>query len=1305
MTAVLHIHLFGGLTISQHDTPLTGFISSKAPALLAYLAVTRRAHQREALAALLWGEMSDADAKNNLRQTLTNLRKLVDSHLIITRDAVQFNPTAACHLDTAQFETHLQNGRAQSHHRFDHLSQAAALYHGDFLAGFFVRDAPEFEEWALAQRVRYRELALHTLHTLTDHHLSRGEYGRAIDSATRLLALDAWREEAHRQLMLALARSGQRRAALAQYETCRRLLEAELGVPPSPETTALFDRIRAADNTPPHNLPPQPTPFVGRTAELAHIETLLQQPETRLVTLVGPGGMGKTRLALQAAERAYQHGLFLHGVYFVPLEGVDSALLLATAVAQAIGYHFSGKQDPTAQLLAHLQPKELLLALDNFEHLLAETHWLVRLLQHAPGVKLLLTSRETLNIQWEWPLALAGLTVPPTPDDQASAEFTAVQLFASRAHAIQPHFALTPETLSPIVQICQLVDGMPLALELAAAASRHYSCAEIAAAIAQNLDFLTSSYRDTPPRQRSLRAVFDYSWGLLTPPEQDLLSALSVFSGSFSQEAARQVCQATPPRLAALVDKSLLRRTGDGRYQLHHTLRQYAAQKRTDSTDLRQQHAAYYAGWLQQQEPLLNTPAQTAIFQAITADHDNIRAAWQVALAQVQLTWLTQGLQTLRTFYNIQSRLQEGEDWLAGTAVVLESLAAQTSDADHPVHQLLGKVLARRASFCAWLGQRTQAEALFQQALPLTRHFRDPAEVGFLLLNMGYLTVVTGDYETAEKQFQESVDCYRLAEESPGIADALSALGALHNITGDWVKAQRYLEESVALSRQLQDEDRLRSSLTNLGNVHYLTGNHAQAKMFYEEVLPLCQKVGDRLSEAIVLSNLGTLAQEAGDFALAEQQLQRGLALFQEAHHLQSVVQCNTNLAAVYREMGQFGRAQQVLQEALAQAISQQYEYLIPLVMYEIGMLYVATGRREQALPLLWWVTQHPAVQAENRLKAEALLAETWTNWSPEKITAVQQHSQTVNPTAVLTNLAALTLPSEAAATLPVSLSPIDAERFTIQGLIARGGMGEVYRATDSHTGQPVAIKRLLPHLLSPDSEAIARFQREAEVLRRLNHPNIVQIITTLETAGQMMIVMEYVPGGSLRELLSTGNLLPLPQSLTIALELADALARAHHLQIIHRDLKPENVLLAADGTPRLSDFGIAGLAHSGSHLTEQGATLGTFAYMSPEACRGERLTAQTDIWSFGVLLYEMLTGCNPFEKGHVAATVTAVLHDALPPVLNARPDVPPTLGSLLEQLLMKESASRLGSMRQAAAVLEHVRSHLYDDRKHGPEI
>ena len=303
MTADLQIRLLGGLHVSQGDVAITGFVSTKVTALLAYLAVTRRAHQRDALATLLWSEMDDAAAANNLRQALSNLRKLVDPYLSISRDTVQFCSNLPVSLDVAAFEQTLSAARSQPlTARTSTLQHACDLYQGDFLAGVIVRDAPDFDEWLLAQRLRLREQAIHALHVLGDLYLAQALYDRALDCATRLLALDAWRESAHRQLMLALAHSGRRVAALAQYETCRLVLAAELGIEPAEETTALAAHFRAAGGPPGHTLPPLAA-VLGRTEELAAINLRLLQADCRCLTLTGAGGRGKTRLAGRPAAR------------------------------------------------------------------------------------------------------------------------------------------------------------------------------------------------------------------------------------------------------------------------------------------------------------------------------------------------------------------------------------------------------------------------------------------------------------------------------------------------------------------------------------------------------------------------------------------------------------------------------------------------------------------------------------------------------------------------------------------------------------------------------------------------------------------------------------------------------------------------------------------------------------------------------------------------------------------------------------------------------------------------------------------
>ncbi|RLC75358.1 MAG: SARP family transcriptional regulator, partial [Chloroflexi bacterium] len=351
MDEELRLMLLGGVRITRGGTPVTGFVSAKAQALLCYLAVTGRPHFRPALAGLLWGERPEANALMNLRQALTNLRRLFPSHIIVTRHTVAFNRNTPYWLDVEEFEsgTRILESRFRIQDSgfkipdslIRDLEKTIKLYRGDFLEGFYVRDAPTFEEWMLVQRERLRALALQALHILTAYYTNRGKYPLALRYITQLLMLAPWQEEAHRQKMLLLARSGQHSAALAQYEICCRILAKELGVEPSAETQALYRRIKAARSIRRNNLPPQPTPFVGREKELAEIARLLANPDCRLLTLIGPGGIGKTRLAIQAAAQNSQH--FLHGVWFVPLTSVPSTAFLVPAIAEALGFSFHSR--------------------------------------------------------------------------------------------------------------------------------------------------------------------------------------------------------------------------------------------------------------------------------------------------------------------------------------------------------------------------------------------------------------------------------------------------------------------------------------------------------------------------------------------------------------------------------------------------------------------------------------------------------------------------------------------------------------------------------------------------------------------------------------------------------------------------------------------------------------------------------------------------------------------------------------------------------------------------------------------------
>lgn len=665
MADELRLECLGGMQITRAGAPLTGFVSVKAPALLCYLAVTGRPQFRLVLAGLLWGDLPEEDACANLRKVLSNLRDLAGCHLVITPHTVVFDRTSAYWLDVEEFlgridketgrqgdkEISRQGDRETSRqsllgHPLVSLStslpalhEAADLYRGDFLDGFYVRHAPMFEEWVLGQREGLRHLAEHVLKRLAGYHAGQGELDLAIDYTARLLALDPWQEDAHRQMMALLAHRGERSAALAQYEVCRRLLASELGIEPMAETTALYRRIRAIGAPRPHNLPAPVTSFVGREAELAQVAARLAEPGCRLLTILGLGGVGKTRLALVAASAAQAQisDAFLDGVYFVPLPSVHSASALAAAVASALGLPLPSSADPQVALPQHLRDRELLLVLDGFEHLVAEVGCLTALLQHAPQVKLLVTSRQRLNLAGEWILELSGLPHPPFGTTAGAETFAATQLFLQRAQQAAPPLELSALDIQAITLICEWVEGLPLAIELAASWAGAQRILEIAQAVESGLDVLSAFQRDLPPRHRSIRATFEHSWRLLSVGERQAFRRLAVFRGGFTREAAEQIAGADRTLLAALVDRSLLRRTRAGRYEMHELLRLYAAERLAETpleeNDTRARHARHYLGELMaQREGRLRGDEPQATSAGFGEEPGNVQAAWAWAV-------------------------------------------------------------------------------------------------------------------------------------------------------------------------------------------------------------------------------------------------------------------------------------------------------------------------------------------------------------------------------------------------------------------------------------------------------------------------------------------------------------------------------------------------------------------------------------------------------------------------------------------------------------------------------------------------
>ncbi|MCA9958776.1 MAG: AAA family ATPase, partial [Anaerolineales bacterium] len=676
---MLRIHCLGPLAIGIDGQTSAHFATDRARALLVYLALNgERPFRRDELAALLWPDQTDTQARQNLRKTLSRLRQAVPDLPLLQTSAkdVRLNQ-AVVQCDALQFSQKLLLVEQHNHADVNqcptcltHLRQAVTLYQGTFLQGFYLGGSALFEEWLLLTREHLQQQAFYAFSILGNHYEQSKEDTLLIETTQALLALEPWHERAQRQLLRALARSGQRASAIAHYEAYAALLQQELGIAPEGETQQLYRQLQQAElPTPPtavyQGFPAEINSFVGRAQELTRIIEQLIAPDCRLLTITGGGGMGKTRLAVQAvllaAATAATAVAFPDGLYFIPLAQLSSVNQIASLIAAQIGLTFAGTTPPMQQLQEHLQGRRLLLLLDNFEHLIDGAPLVADLLQAVPGLTCLVTSRHTLNLQGEWRLDLHGLEEV----EEAAA------LFATRAQRYGlEQFSAADNDL--IRQIARLVQGMPLALEMAAAWLRAYDLPTIAEEIAHNLDFLVSPYQDLPPRHRSMRAVFAGSWQLLTAEEQQLFACMSVFRGEFTLAAARAVTGASMLGLARLVDRSLVQRAHNGRYLIHELLREFAKEKLAQlgmETAVSHAHAHYYLAFLQEQGRYLKGSQSRIALKQLLSEQDNISQGWYWAANQHETELLAAALPAFTDMFLLSGLYENGAALLAETAV------------------------------------------------------------------------------------------------------------------------------------------------------------------------------------------------------------------------------------------------------------------------------------------------------------------------------------------------------------------------------------------------------------------------------------------------------------------------------------------------------------------------------------------------------------------------------------------------------------------------------------------------------------
>jgi DNA-binding SARP family transcriptional activator len=1009
----LLIALFGSFQVTLDGRPVAGFTSKKSQALLTFLTVeAERPHRREELAGLLWPDYPEPSARTNLRSVLADLRRVIGDHdasppfLKISRETIQFNQASNYDLDVTTFTRLLAQG-VSAPLTIEAMEEAAALYQGPFLAGFSLPDSPLFEEWALLKRELLARRASETLHHLAGYYEQQGGYEQALAHARRWLELDPWQEEAHQQVMRVLALSGRRSEALAQYESCRRLLAEELGVEPADETTNLYEQIRAGKlkgeagqqrdrASPRHNLPLALTPLIGREVELADLARLLANPELRLLTLVGPGGVGKSRLALEAAASQGQH--YRDGVYLVSLASLRSVDTLASTIAEAVRFSFYGNSPPQQQLLDYLRHKQMLLVMDNFEHVLDGVGLIVDILHTAPALKFLTTSRTRLNVQGEQLYPLAGLSYPDEtalakiPASNDGWRYGAMVLFEYSARRLRPDFALTNTNLADVVRICRQVRGMPLGLLLASAWVELLNPGEIAAEIEWGFDFLRADWRDLPERQRSLRAVFEHSWTLLRPQEQAIFQQLSIFRGSFSREAAQAVTGATLTDLLALVNKFLLHRPPTGRYEVHELLRQFAAEKLARSPAVEEtahrRHSAFYVAFLGQREADLKGARQKETLAEIEAEGENIRAAWDWAVEQRQIEPLDQALNGLGYFYEWRGRYPEGE-----TAYRLAAEMLKRVESGQGV-RLLVKTLMWQGRFNRLLGNADLAAQLARQSLSL---LDSPALAGqdtrpeqaATLLEIGQQTT---NLVEARRWFEQGLTLYRSLDDPWGTAQALYLLGyQLILQPGSYDEGQQLLEESRQLCQTLGDQRGIAEVLERMGFMMMLRGQAETGEALLRQSLAICREMDDKATTVGTLSFLSTGFIFHGRFTEARDIAEEQMKLSQDLGSRPMIARSLVRLADANLYLGRYGRARSQGQMCLKLCREIDDPYMGSYALWQLGDVALAEAAYAEAEQLQQdSVSMHQEMGRRSRLQ-DVLLSLGLTACSLGKLSQARQ--------------------------------------------------------------------------------------------------------------------------------------------------------------------------------------------------------------------------------------------------------------------------------------------------------------------------
>ena len=1013
------------------------FGTNKARALLVYLAVEApRSFRRSHLAGLLWSDYSEEKARHNLRQTLVRVSKgwpKSDGRpplLVKVKDTVAINPAVDLWVDVLAFETAFDQAMAYCHdrqrlERMDILSltEAVDLFKGPFLDRFRLFDTLIFDEWASLVRERTTKKALEAQSLLCEYYERRGDYVHASRLADQIAALAPWDNQACAHSMRLLALQKQWAAAKTHYEQLEKYLADNLDVEPNPTVTALYEEIQLRSNLdealPPtllvidDQVPQLSSSFVGRNRELSDLSTMLANPQNRLISLVGRGGIGKTRLAVAFAQ--LMRGLYADGVFFIPLRDVSSQEAMDRLMEESLKCTFLGTSPHRRQLLDYLRERQCLLILDGCEYHLHHNQigeLIQNMLSIAPDVKVLATSRMCLNLPDEHVFPLVGLNYQPegiVQDDEALTFCDAIALFAERARQINQHFSVTEVSLPLIQELCRKVEGHPLSIELLASSTATLAIPELLEDLNASQDAIDPALSELPEEGRSLAIIVEQSWQLLSEVQRSTVSRLVCFQGGFTEAAALHIGQTTPEILSSLVDKSFVHEISPKRYILHEIIHAFAAQKANERNLLeatRETHAKHFVAMLEQIGRDNQNHVELEALEQIEADLENILAAWGYYLEKEQVERLSNCMDILYQFYNIRSLFEEG--------IHLFEHAIHSASYLAPFDPLIG-VMTNRLGFLALRMRRNEMTVkMFTRSLAIFENGGDSIELGQAYIGLGnyYLRVKDmnqalssaqkalacfknlgnryhegtalyllgmiyqrfADYPKAKIKFLESLEISRGFVDQRGMISRLNQLAGHDCNAGDFESAEARYLESLALSRVFKDRFQQAIILNNLASVYHPRQEYEKEQLVLEESLVICREIGDLDGEAIALNNLGELAIVLGEYERALDNSRAALDIALQLGEDWTIIVVYDILGCAYLGLGDHDTASQCFQQAIQMALQIQSWDLLTRAMVNLAGVHLAQDEQDAAEALLVAALSHPSTLYEYGLKASRLL-------------------------------------------------------------------------------------------------------------------------------------------------------------------------------------------------------------------------------------------------------------------------------------------------------------------------------------------